>query len=234
MTSAVLFAAAPPGRAAPARVLVAGLLLAAAVACDDGGTGPSDDRESFFSFETGLEGWRADSADFCESDPLTGLCPPEGAFAPTDVEPVTGISDHGARSIRLFAFNATDAVKLWIERPFSVPEPGRYEVLVDWRLGTTDGEIGAWTSIGAATDNDPSAAVAPDDPPDRVGDFQRLGSTTALGPEPEIQFIVESFLEEVEVGADRELWVGLGVWGTFEVEREYFLDSVTVEIQPLP
>lgn len=186
-----------------------------------------------FSFETGLEGWRADSADFCEADPATGDCPPDGAFAPTDVEVVTGTAADGSRAVRLSAVNDTDAVKLWIERPFAVPEAGLHEVLVTWRLGTADGEIGAWTSIGAASDDDPSAAVGPDDPPDRVGDFLRLGSTAATEPGA-LQFIPESFVDEVEVGADRELWIGVGVWGTFEVEREYLLDLVTVEIRSLP
>jgi hypothetical protein len=215
------------------RALAAALLLASVAACDDDPAGPRDPGEAVFSFETGLEGWRADSADFCEGDPVTGVCPPEGAFAPTDVEVATGPAADGSRAVRLLAENATDAVKLWIERPFEVPDPGRYEVLATWRLGTADDEIGAWTSIGAATDDDPSAAVGPDDPPDRVGDLLRLGSTVSTEPGT-VGFIPESFVEEVEVGADRELWVSVGVWGTFEVTREYFLDLVTVEIRPLP
>ena len=203
------------------------VVLVAAACGGDGGTDAPFRDEFLFSFETGFEGWRADSADFCEPDALTGLCPEGGAYAPTDVDVVTGTAVHGARSVRLFAVNDTDAVKLWIERAFAVPQPGRYRVLVSWELGTSDLDIGAWTSIGAAVTHDPSAAVGPGDPPERVGDFLRLDPTAGTGG---LQFRTHGFGQDVEVGAGREVWVGVGVWGTFEVEREYFIDRVRVEI----
>jgi hypothetical protein len=191
---------------------------------DDSGGGTFE-----FSFEDGFDGWRADSADFCDVNPVTGSCPPGGAFASTDVSLSRARASEGSQAVRLFAENFTDAVKLWIERPFEVDAGGTYRVEVSWDFGTSDAEIGAWTIIGALTPFEPTAAVTPADPAGQVGDFVTLGGTSAPGAA--FSFLENEFSGEIAAGAGGEIWVGIGVWGTFEVTREYFVDSVSVRIE---
>jgi hypothetical protein len=215
---------------------LAGAVLAAAAgfgtaACDgDSGSGPDGGTGSaFFSFEGGLEGWRPDSADFCELDPVTRTCAPGTPFAATAVEVVQAPASRGSQSVRLSGDNLTDAVKVWIERPFRVEAGRDLTVTVSFDFGTEDEEIGAWELIGAVSASDPTAAFAAGGR-DRIGDFVRLGST--VSPEPgRLTFLPKSFSGRVTSGPRGELWVAIGVWGTFEVEREYFVDRVTVEIE---
>ena len=220
-------------RREPDCLAVAAVLLVVATAVagcgDDDGSGTGPIAESFFSFESGLAGWRADSADFCDHAPGSGACVPGGAFATTEVDVVTEPASDFPGAVRLVADNTTDAVKLWIERPFPVTPGGAYRVDVSWDLGTSDGEVGAWTVIAAVTPGDPDAAFRPGAPGDRVGDFRLLGSTAAPGGT--FEFVPHSFTDTLESAPAREVWVGLGVWGTFEVERTYFLDAVRVRIE---
>jgi hypothetical protein len=208
-------------------IFLAGLVTA----CDesDSGTGPEPD--FFFSFEAGFEGWRPDSADFCDPNPATGLCDEGSAFAETEVRVVEGPATDGGRAVELAAQNDTDAVKLWIERAFEVSAGTRYEVEVTWDFGTEDLEVGAWTLIATAIPADPSAAFREGVPPNRIGDFLILGDT--VSPQGRFAYLRKEFTQIVEAGAAGEVWVGIGVWGTFEVAREYLLDSVTVHLTPL-
>ncbi|MFN2433267.1 MAG: hypothetical protein ABR599_10735 [Gemmatimonadota bacterium] len=141
---------------------------------------------------------------------------------------MTGRASEGERSVRLFADNLTDAVKVWIERPFEATPGATYRVSVSFDVGTDAFEIGAWEVIGAASASDPTAAFAAGGV-DGIGDFLRLGP--AATPDGEFVFLPRSFSQTVRAGPEGELWVGAGVWGTFETAAEYFLDSVTVEIQ---
>jgi hypothetical protein len=208
--------------------VLASLLLGSAACDGDSGSGPELVTDAFFSFEQGLEGWRPDSADFCDLDLASGSCRAGGAFAETEVALARDRASAGGQSVRLTAVNNTDAVKLWIERTFDVG-PGVYDVEVSFDFGTTDLEIGAWTLIGTATSFDPSAAFREGVPEGQVGDFPRLGDT--VSPEGEFAFLPKSFTRTVTAGAAGEVWVGIGVWGTFEVERTYHVDAVRVRIE---
>lgn len=210
------------------------LVVAAATGCgDDELIAPPGDGETFtFSFEDGLEGWRADSADFCELDPETGRCPAEGSFADTEVEVVEGRATEGVRSVRLFGENFTDAVKVWIERAFEADPGVTYDVSVRFDVGTQAFGPGAWQVIGTVFERDPSAAFAADDTTgEEVGDFRILGF--AESPSGELAFTRRSFEGTVRAGAGGEVWVGIGVWGTFENANEHFVDAVTIAIEPV-
>ena len=180
--------------------------------CSDDPAGPGDDLVFETSFEAGFEGFVIDGAD--QDDP-----PIEWEIERTDER-----SDDGEWSVRLEIENLNDAGKIWIERRFEL-EPGRvYDVELSYAFASADfGDINTWTIIAGVTPADPESA---DDLP-----FQ---GSTANGADDEVGFV---WLERshdltVTTGASGEAWLSLGVWGTSEFTRTYYLDDLRISFAP--
>lgn len=187
--------------------------IAALAACaDDSMTGP-DGRVTFeTSFETGLDGFASDGTDL--DDP-----PIEWSIQRTQEE-----ADEGEWSVRLDLDNLNDAGKIWIERAFDLEPGATYDVDVTYAFGTSDfGDINTWTII---------AGVDPANP-EVVDDLTFQGSTTT-GEDEEVGvvWLDKSHSFTATAGASGELWVSLGVWGTSEFPRTYYLDDVRIEFTP--
>lgn len=187
--------------------------IAALAACaDDSMTGP-DGRVTFeTSFETGLDGFASDGTDL--DDP-----PIEWSIERTQEE-----ADEGAWSVRLDLDNLNDAGKIWIERAFDLEPGAAYDVEVTYAFGTSDfGDINTWTII---------AGVDPENP-EVVGDLTFQGSTSTGGDEDVgVVWLDKSHSFTATAGASGELWVSLGVWGTSEFPRTYYLDDIRIEFTP--
>lgn len=187
--------------------------IAALAACaDDSMTGP-DGRVTFeTSFEAGLDGFASDGTDL--DDP-----PIEWSIERTQEE-----ADEGAWSVRLDLDNLNDAGKIWIERAFDVEPGAAYDVDVTYAFGTSDfGDINTWTII---------AGVDPENP-EVVGDLTFQGSTSTGGDEDVgVVWLDKSHSFTATAGASGELWVSLGVWGTSEFPRTYYLDDIRIEFTP--
>lgn len=187
--------------------------IAALAACaDDSMTGP-DGRVTFeTSFETGLDGFASDGTDL--DDP-----PIEWSIERTQEE-----AAEGAWSLRLDLDNLNDAGKIWIERAFDLEPGSAYDVDVTYAFGTSDfGDINTWTII---------AGVDPENP-EVVGDLTFQGSTSTGGDEDVgVVWLDKSHSFTATAGATGELWVSLGVWGTSEFPRTYYLDDIRIEFTP--
>jgi hypothetical protein len=187
--------------------------IAALAACaDDSMTGP-DGRVTFeTSFETGLDGFASDGTDL--DDP-----PIEWSIERTQEE-----AAEGAWSVRLDLDNLNDAGKIWIERAFDLEPGAAYDVEVTYAFGTSDfGDINTWTII---------AGVDPENP-EVVGDLTFQGSTSTGGDEDVgVVWLDKSHSFTATAGASGELWVSLGVWGTSEFPRTYYLDDIRIEFTP--
>ena len=48
------------------------------------------------------------------------------------------------------------------------------------------------------------------------------------------QWLQKSYTEQVQVGADGRLHVALGVWGTWETPRTYYLDDLRIVAEAIP
>jgi len=187
--------------------------IAALAACaDDSMTGP-DGRVTFeTSFETGLDGFASDGTDL--DDP-----PIEWSIERTQEE-----ADEGAWSVRLDLDNLNDAGKIWIERAFALEPGAAYDIEVSYAFGTSDfGDVNTWTII---------AGVDPESP--EVADDLTFQGSTSTGEDEEVGvvWLDKSHALTATAGASGELWVSLGVWGTSEFPRTYYLDDLRIEFTP--
>jgi hypothetical protein len=188
------------------------LCSVALFACEDETTGPDGGVSFETSFEDGLDGFVADGTDL--DDP-----PVEWSIERSQEE-----ADDGVWSVRLDLENLNDAGKIWIERAFDL-EPGvTYDVEVAYAFGTSDfGDINTWTII---------AGVDPDSP-EVVDDLTFQGSTsTGEDEDVGLVWLEKAHAFTATAGANGELWVSLGVWGTFETPRTYYIDDLRIEFTP--
>jgi hypothetical protein len=186
------------------------LLLGACA--EDSTTGPDGTILFETSFEEGFDGFQADGTDL--DDP-----PVEWSIERSQEE-----SEDGAWSVRLVLDNLNDAGKIWIERAFDL-EPGvTYDVEVSYTFGTSDfGDINTWTIITGIAHEDPEI----------VDDLEFQGTTSTGEDEDQgLVWLEKSFSFTATANAEGELWVSIGVWGTFETPRTYFVDDVRVEFTP--
>lgn len=171
------------------------------------------------SFELSLAPWYAVAID-------TGST--GGAHATWNVARSDTTASDGAWSVRLQAMNATDAVKVFLERRYAVARSpsGAYDVTIAFDFGTSDhGAVNLWRIVAGAFAEPPRAATALE-PAFR----EETGGAATPGT---LRWVPKEYSTRVVPGRG-EIYVTIGVWGTFEAERTYFVDNVRVTIRPAP
>lgn len=192
---------------------VALLMLGGVGACagDDAPVGPDQDLQTF-SFESGLGSWEPDATDL--DDPAIFW----------EIDTTTQLADDGDHAVQLRLENLNDAGKIWIERRFDV-EPGtEYDVDLTFAFGTGDGgSVNLWTVIAGAHGIDPETRSDLTFQGD-TGHEQGLGSG--------VVWVDKTYALSARSDAAGSLWVSIGVWGTYEVTRTYYLDDVRIRLEP--
>ena len=188
------------------------LPVASAVGVLAGGCGASTDepflRQTFgFTFESDAGDWVPDGTDL-EDPPVTW-----------SVERSDELAERGDWAIRLSLDNLNDAGKIWMERAFELRPNGTYDVEVALDFASADfGEIGLWTIIAGVSESDPETV-----------DDLVFRDETGNGSSEDVGHLwgTRSYsLEPATADEDGLLWVALGVWGTFETSRTYFVDDL--------
>lgn len=195
---------------------LAAIVLVLAAACgDDTTTGPGPDVRRF-SFESGLGNWSADATDL-----EVGGEPIEWDIAASD-----DAATEGSSAVRLSLENLSDAGKIWIERPFELEPQTTYDVTVAFDFGTTDfGAVNLWTIIAGVF------PVSPETTDDLQPAFQgETGHDEGQGAG--LVWLAKEYDFTATTGPDGTLHVALGVWGTYEVSRIYYLDDVRISFTP--
>ena len=189
---------------------VAGIALASFAGCDS--EDPFFRRTFSFTFETGLAGWAPDGTDL--DDP-----PVEWSIEASDER-----ADDGQNSVRLHLENLNDAGKIWIERSFELAPRTTYEVRLSYDFATADfGDVNLWRVIAGAANEDPET----------VDDLEFQGDTgNGAGEDVGFVWLRKEFTFTATTGSDGRLWVFLGVWGTSEFGRTYFVDGVDLAFTP--
>jgi hypothetical protein len=192
------------------------LSTASLIGCDD----PAEPTwlSDTTSFEETLEPWIPVAIDTGE----TG-----GAHAPWSIERTQAESSDGSWSVKLTSNNLTDAVKLWIERPYSIDEdaPQTFDVTISFDFGTSDfGSINLWKLVVGAFGEPPRSAEALE-PAFR-------GETGAGEMGDGVRWLLKKYTSRV-TAHNGEVYVVIGVWGTFETIRTYYIDNVRVTFTPV-
>jgi hypothetical protein len=201
------------------RALTFVLLVAVLAGSCSPRTGIPDDGSQFFtySFEAGdMEGWAVDATDtFVGADEIDWSVTPSTTRATT-----------GSTSLYFIVDNLTDAAKVWVERPFDVAPNTAHTVTVEFDLASQDwGDFNLWTVIAGVTNEDPETTSQLEDSFD--------GDTKAWDEDTGFRWLPISRTVTLTSGSDGKLWVVAGVWGTWETERDYYLDNLRVRIEPV-
>ncbi|MGH7570807.1 MAG: hypothetical protein ACREMK_03050 [Gemmatimonadota bacterium] len=179
-----------------------------AAACDVSTSEPFVRRTFEFTFENNIGEWMADATDV-DDPPVTW-----------SVERSNELAERGEWSVRLSLDNLNDAGKIWMEREFQLAPGITYGIEVSFDFASADfGNVNLWRIIAGATAVDPETA----------DDLTFQDDDTGNGADEDVGHVWTARRYELgAVTADPEgsIWVALGVWGTFETARTYYVDDV--------
>lgn len=179
--------------------------------CEDKSTEslPATDAH-LFSFEEGMEEWQARGIDLELGDTLLTW----------SIRRTQEMAKSGSTAVKFYLENWNDAGKIWIEQPFVVQPNCSYDVNISYAFASADfGLANLWTII---------AGVVPQRPETRddlvYQDHTGNGSDTDVG----YRWLEKSYACDVTAAADGEVYVMVGIWGTWETPRTYYLDSLSI------
>lgn len=167
-----------------------------------------------FSFESGLEGWAVSATDTLVGE--TGIA--------WWVRPSASKAFEGSYALEFYMANYTDAAKIWIVRPITVSPNSPYRVTINYALGTQDwGTANLFGLITGVTVIEPRTGA------DLANTFH---GDTGNGASNDVGYRWLDKRVEVDVTANAEgrLYVVVGVWGTWEGARTYYVDALHVQI----
>lgn len=193
-------------------LLVLPVVALAATACDDDDITQPDLTTTFeTSFEDGTDGFVADTDDL-DNPPVTW-----------SVDRTTDFADTGEASMAIQIDNVNDMAKVWIEREVLDLEPNNtYTVDITFDFGSSDwGDVNLWTLFVDADAESPSEWADFDD---------ALMTDTGNGASADsgVLWDEKNASLAVETDADGTLHVAIGIWGTWETDRTYYIDDVQV------
>ncbi len=181
--------------------------------------------EDVFSFEADLQGWTPDATDLAFGN-CTGGSGGNCTLA-WAIERTTELAHDGVASVRMSLDNLNDAGKIWIERAFDAAPGQLVHVHVSFAFASADyGSVNHWTILAGALPVPPvaSAELAP---------VVRGDTGNGLGSPGGYAWLEKAYDSAVRADADGHVWAVIGVWGTWETPRTYYVDAVRVVVSPV-
>ncbi len=160
---------------------------------------PKPEGSQFYSFENDMEGWTANAADVGPAD--------------WSISPSTELWDDGMTSLKLDLNNLSGKGSVWIARAFAVEAGNKYRVSLDYAF---DGRFREYRIIAGVFRSPP---VTADDLSSAIQDD--LPAELPLWIHRSYQFSIKSKKSST-------VYVVIGVMGTKQTHRQYFIDSVCV------
>jgi hypothetical protein len=163
-----------------------------------------------FSFEKGMDGWVAQGTDLSN---------------PTDewfIERSEDMASEGKVSLKAYLNNLNDAGKIWIQRPFDVDSNSYYQVHVEYDFASADyGDLNLWTIITGALLG----------PPTKADELVYQRDTGNGGDKDDgYKWLHKTYTFDMRTGPEEEIYVIIGVWGTWETNRTYYIDNVKITV----
>lgn len=162
----------------------------------------------FYSFENDMENWINDGTDL--GNPTINWT----------IERSQEHSYEGNYSVKLYLENYNDAGKIWIEKEFNYSPNTEYEVTVSYLFATRDfGEVNLFRII---------TGVATESP--ETSDDLTYQDDTGHHQDEDIEFIwlEKNYTFSILTSDTGKIFVSIGVWGTWETPRTYYIDSVNI------
>ncbi len=169
--------------------------------------------EYSYSFETDMQDWAPNGLDLDHSPPLNWSITRNESMAVD-----------GDTSLRLYLENWNDKGKIWVERKFEMKSNQAYRITIQFTLATRDfGSVNHWTIITGALASRPQSV-------DELSPTYR--DKTGNGHDSDVGYVwlEKAYSSDMRTGDDGSVWVLVGVWGTFETPRTYFIDDVRITL----
>ena len=165
---------------------------------------------NLYSFENDMQGWKQNGTDL-DNPPINW-----------SVERSSDRATDGNYSIKLFLSNLNDAGKIWMEKYFDVTPLALYSVNVSYRFATADfGDFNLFQLITTVCGDGFSG----------MDDLNYEGDTGHHLETEGFIWVDKSFDYIVEIDAQGQIYVNIGVWGTWETDRTYYVDEVNITIE---
>ncbi|HMA83031.1 MAG TPA: hypothetical protein VKP59_02255 [Candidatus Thermoplasmatota archaeon] len=185
-------------------MLSATLLLAGCVEEIPDDTSPSN----YYSFEENMQDWESDGTDL-SSPPINW-----------SIERSDDRATDGNKSLKLYLDNMNDAGKIWIEKQFELDANTQYEITIDYDFATSDfGSFNLFKIITGASLTNPETY-----------DDLTFQDHTGHNQQEDIGYtwLNKSYTLTVETNDNGTLYLSIGVWGTWETPRTYYIDAVNI------
>ncbi len=128
-------------------------------------------------------------------------------------------------SVKFYLENYNDAGKIWIEREFTLKPKTSYKINLSYSFCSADyGVANLWNIIAGALPESPKSST----------DLVYQGST-GNGSESDAGYLwLDKHYEFTMItGPGGHAYITIGVWGTWEVARSYYLDDVKITFQEI-
>jgi|GEM_PF-1315028 len=185
-------------------MLSATLLLAGCVEEIPDDTSPSN----YYSFEENMQDWESDGTDL-SSPPINW-----------SIERSDDRATDGNKSLKLYLDNMNDAGKIWIEKQFELDANTQYEITIEYDFATSDfGSFNLFKIITGASLTNPETY-----------DDLTFQDHTGHNQQEDIGYtwLNKSYTLTVETNDNGTLYLSIGVWGTWETPRTYYIDAVNI------
>lgn len=193
------------------RILIIPCILLLTEACSNTITPPG--RSFSYSFEDGMEGWNIAAAD-------TGNPTVDWSIQPSAVQ-----AYEGQHSLRFYVDNRNDASKIWIIHSYSVTPGTIYHVDVSYYFGTADfGEVNLFELLTGIS------GTAPADGKSFLSDTRHEDTGNGTPGHTGYLWLHKSFSKTITGNTNRRIYVIIGIWGTYEAPRTYYVDDLKVLI----
>jgi hypothetical protein len=163
-----------------------------------------------FSFENGMDEWVAKGTDL--SDPMD-----EWSILRSE-----DMAKNGNTSLKFYLNNLNDAGKIWVERPFDVELNSYYQIHVEYDFASADyGDLNLWTIITGVLLG----------PPTKADELTYQRDTGNGADEDEgYKWLHKTYDFDLRTGPEDKIYVVIGVWGTWETARTYYVDNIKITL----
>jgi hypothetical protein len=166
----------------------------------------------WYSFEEEMQGWQANGTDLKD--------PPVNWSVTRSNEQAY----EGEYSLKLYLENVNDAGKIWMERTFAVDPSALYDVTLSYKFATADfGDVNLFNLITTVRGDGFSSR----------DDLSYEGDTGHHTEAEGFVWLDNTFEYLVETDSKGEIYVNIGVWGSWETTRTYYVDVVNLSVEKL-
>lgn len=166
----------------------------------------------FYSFEKNMQGWTKDGVDL-DDPPIIW-----------SVERCEELASDGNFSVKLYLENFNDAGKIWFEKTFDVNPNSLYGVTISYNFATADfGDFNLFNLI----------TTVEGDGFDGKDELNYEGDTGHHSDAEGYVWLEKKFEYIVETDENGEIYINIGVWGSWETTRTYYVDEVNISFKEL-